>query len=58
MSEAAINAVPHRMGYDTRGRDHRPWLSAMARTILHQDLGMKPEVIEHQCQEYSLGQIG
>jgi integrase len=48
LSDAAINASLRRMGYDTRTEITGHGFRAMARTILHQELGMAPEVIEHQ----------
>ncbi|CAM3909909.1 Tyr recombinase domain-containing protein [Bordetella tumbae] len=48
MSEAAINAALRRLGYDTRTEITGHGFRAMARTILHEELGQKPEVIEHQ----------
>ena len=48
MSGAAINAALRRMGYDTRTEITGHGFRAMARTILHEELGHKPEVIEHQ----------
>lgn len=48
MSDAALNAALRRMGYDTRTEITGHGFRAMARTILHQELGIKPEVIEHQ----------
>lgn len=48
MSDAALNAALRRMGYDTRTEITGHGFRAMARTILHQDLGIAPEVIEHQ----------
>ncbi len=48
MSEAAVNAALRRLGYDTRTEITGHGFRAMARTILHQDLGVAPEVIEHQ----------
>jgi integrase len=48
MSEAAVNAALRRMGYDTKTEITGHGFRAMARTILHQNLGFKPEVIEHQ----------
>ena len=48
MSEAAVNAALRRMGYDTKTEITGHGFRAMARTILHQELGIKPEVIEHQ----------
>jgi integrase len=48
MSEAAINAALRRMGYDTKTEITGHGFRAMARTILHQELGFAPELIEHQ----------
>jgi integrase len=48
MSDAAINAALRRMGYDTRTEITGHGFRAMARTILHEVLGIPPEVIEHQ----------
>lgn len=48
MSEAAINAALRRMGFDTRTEITGHGFRAMARTILHEELHVKPEVIEHQ----------
>jgi integrase len=48
MSEAAVNAALRRLGYDTRTEITGHGFRAMARTILHEELGHKPEVIEHQ----------
>ena len=48
MSDAAINAALRRMGYDTRTEITGHGFRAMARTILHQELGFAPEIIEHQ----------
>jgi integrase len=48
MSEAAINAALRRMGYNTRTEITGHGFRAMARTILHEELHQKPEVIEHQ----------
>ncbi len=48
MSEAAVNAALRRMGYDTKNEITGHGFRAMARTILHEQLGFKPEVIEHQ----------
>jgi integrase len=48
MSEAAINAALRRLGYDTRTEITGHGFRAMARTILHEALVHKPEVIEHQ----------
>lgn len=48
MSEAAINAALRRLGYDTRTEITGHGFRAMARTILHEELAQKPEVIEHQ----------
>jgi integrase len=48
MSEAAVNAALRRMGYDTKEEITGHGFRAMARTILHEELNIKPEVIEHQ----------
>jgi len=48
MSEAAINAALRRLGFDTRTEITGHGFRAMARTILHEELHQKPEVIEHQ----------
>jgi integrase len=48
MSDAAVNAALRRMGYDTKTEITGHGFRAMARTILHEVLGCKPEVIEHQ----------
>jgi len=48
MSDAAVNAALRRMGYDTKTEITGHGFRAMARTILHEELGIKPEVIEHQ----------
>lgn len=48
MSEAAINAALKRMGYDTKTQITGHGFRAMARTILHERLGIDPHVIEHQ----------
>jgi integrase len=48
MSGAAVNAALRRMGYDTKQEITGHGFRAMARTILHEELHQKPEVIEHQ----------
>lgn len=48
MSDAAINAALRRLGYDTQSEITGHGFRAMARTILHEHLHIKPEVIEHQ----------
>ena len=48
MSDAAVNAALRRMGYDTRTEITGHGFRAMARTILHQEIGIAPEIIEHQ----------
>jgi integrase len=48
MSEVAINAALRRLGYDTRTEVTGHGFRAIARTILHEELEYKPEVIEHQ----------
>lgn len=48
MSDAAINATLRRLGYDTKTQITGHGFRAMARTILHEELQQKPEIIEHQ----------
>jgi len=48
MSEAAINAALQRIGYDTKTEITGHGFRAMARTLIHEELGIRPEVIEHQ----------
>lgn len=48
MSNAAINAALRRMGYDTRTEITGHGFRAMARTILHEEMGIERDVIEHQ----------
>jgi len=48
MSDAAVNAALRRMGYNTKTEITGHGFRAMARTILHQELGIASEVIEHQ----------
>lgn len=48
MSDAAVNAALRRLGYDTRTEITGHGFRAMARTILHEVLYIRPEIIEHQ----------
>lgn len=48
MSNGALNHALRRAGYSTREQHTGHGFRAMARTILHQELGIAPEVIEHQ----------
>lgn len=48
MSGMAINVALRRAGFNTREEQTGHGFRAMARTILHQELGVAPEVIEHQ----------
>ena len=48
MSDAAINAALRRMGYDTKTEITGHGFRAMARTILAEELHIRPDVIEHQ----------
>ena len=48
MSGGAINVALRRAGYSTREEQTGHGFRAMARTILHQELGYAPEIIEHQ----------
>ena len=58
MSEAAVNAALRRMGYDTKAEITGHGFRAMARTILHEELHQKPEVIEHQLAHKVSGALG
>lgn len=48
MSNSAVNAALRRMGYDTKTEMTGHGFRAMARTILHEELGVDREAIEHQ----------
>jgi integrase len=48
MSEAAVNAAYRRLGIDTKTELTGHGWRAVARTLLHEQLGYPPEVIEHQ----------
>jgi len=48
MSEAAINAAYRRLGIDTKNELTGHGWRAVARTLLHEQLGYPPEIIEHQ----------
>ena len=48
ISEAEFNSALRRMVYDTKTEITGHGFRAMARTILHEELHQKPEVIEHQ----------
>jgi integrase len=48
MSNAAVNAALRRMGYDTKTEMTGHGFRAMARTILHEELNVNRDVIEHQ----------
>ncbi|MCH4248171.1 MAG: integrase arm-type DNA-binding domain-containing protein [Acinetobacter populi] len=48
MSDAAINAALRRMGFSTKDEITGHGFRAMARTILHEQLGYERDVIEHQ----------
>ena len=48
LSDAAINAALKRMGYDTQKEITGHGWRAVARTLLAEELGFRPEVIEHQ----------
>jgi len=48
MSENTVNAALRRLGYDTKSTITGHGFRAMARTLLHEELGYPPEVIEHQ----------
>lgn len=48
MSDAAVNAALRRMGYDTKIEITGHGFRATARTLLHERLGIDPNIIEHQ----------
>lgn len=48
MSEAAVNSALRRMGFDTRTEITGHGFRAIARTLLHERLGVDPQIIEHQ----------
>ena len=48
MSDMALNAAMRRMGIDTKGEQTSHGFRAVARTILDEILGYRPEIIEHQ----------
>jgi integrase len=48
MSEAAINAALQRLGFDTKTEITGHGFRAMARTMIAEQLGINPEIIEHQ----------
>lgn len=48
MSDAAVNAALRRMGYDTKTEITGHGFRATARTLLHERLGIDPNIIEHQ----------
>jgi integrase len=48
MSDAAVNAALRRMGYDTKTEITGHGFRAIARTLLHERLGIDPNIIEHQ----------
>ncbi|AXS80623.1 integrase arm-type DNA-binding domain-containing protein [Dechloromonas sp. HYN0024] len=58
MSDAAINAALRRLGYDTKTEITGHGFRAMARTILHEELQVKPEVIEHQLAHQVADALG
>lgn len=58
MSDAAINAAMRRIGIDTKTELTGHGFRAMARTILHEQLGFVPEVIEVQLAHKTPGPLG
>ena len=46
------------MGYDTKTEITGHGFRAMARTILHQEIGIAPEIIEHQLAHRAPGALG
>lgn len=47
-SEATINAALQRIGYNTKTEMTGHGFRAMARTLIHEELGFDPAIIEHQ----------
>lgn len=58
MSEATINAALTRLGYDTQEQITAHGFRAMARTLLHERLNYRPEVIEHQLAHVVADNLG
>lgn len=58
MSEAAVNAALRRMGYDTKTEITGHGFRATARTILHEEIGIAPEIIEHQLAHHVSDALG
>lgn len=58
MSDAAVNAAMRRLGIDTKNELTGHGFRAMARTILHEQLGFAPEVIEQQLAHKTAGTLG
>jgi integrase len=58
MSEATINAALTRLGYDTKEQITAHGFRAMARTLLHERLHYRPEVIEHQLAHVVADNLG
>ena len=58
MSDAAVNATWRRMGYNTKTEITGHGFRAVARTILHQEIGVAPEIIEHQLAHRVPGALG
>ena len=58
MSNAAVNAALRRMGYDTKTEITGHGFRAMARTVLHERLGLDPNIIEHQLAHKVAGSLG
>jgi integrase len=58
MSNSAVNAALRRMGYDTKTEMTGHGFRAMARTILHEELGVDRDVIEHQLAHTVADSLG
>ena len=58
MSDAAVNAALRRMGYDTKTEITGHGFRATARTILHEEIGIAPEIIEHQLAHHVSDALG
>ena len=52
------DAALRRMGYDTKTEITGHGSRSMARTILHQEIGIAPEIIEHQLAHRVPGALG
>ncbi|MBT0664215.1 integrase arm-type DNA-binding domain-containing protein [Geobacter pelophilus] len=58
MSENTVNAALRCMGYDTKEDINGHGFRAMARTIIEETLGFRPEIVEHQLAHAVKGPLG